>query len=216
MTSPGRCMCLPGFLVSSHAEEEKVQDDNTKEAWFGQCMSLGWTRIENKGQDRVKSPRGTVISFSERNGRYYCGMLSSTSFRKLVSCVQAMIGDSCHVQREKIQSLKLNIKELRDLVESDESWKHTLIDDWKETDDGYHLDYVYGPLEVSATISKDFSWRVSMIDGGPCDKEKEGSAKGFAHARCEVQNALLEWSEEVMETGRYAAKLSAKLRGLVE
>ena len=126
------------------------------------------------------------------------------------------MGESCHTQREKIQSLKLNIKELRDVVESDESWQHTMIDNWEETEDGCHLDYVYGPLQVSATVYKDHSWKVSMIDGGPCDKEDEGTAKDFAQARFEVLDKILEWSEEVMETGRYAAKLAARLRGLME
>jgi hypothetical protein len=187
------------------------------EKWFNKCIALGWTKTENGNNINIRSPRGTFIGYSPKKDLYTSGSFTDHDFTQLIKKVMFAYGESAHAHRVKLSSLKQDVKELRELLDHIADDQSKLVDKWEDAEDGSsHLNYDIGPLTVSAVINPDFSWDVSMKDGGPCDKQTSGIAESKADARFKVLEALYNWAQEVSDSGRSAIKLVMKLKVLLE
>lgn len=194
-----------------------ANNEQNFESLFDRCIALGWTRTETGNNVGVRSPLGTYIGYSKKKEIFTSGVYTDKDFIKLVHKVMMAYGESAHSHRVKISTLKQSVKELRAVLDSAVECESTKVDKWETSDDGtIHLDYDIGPLSVSATVFPDFSWCVSLEDGGPCDKSTEGTATNFQDARFQVFETLLNWAQEVTDSGRYALHMVTKLRTLLE
>lgn len=191
---------------------------NSPAQWFARCRSLGWSTTNSGGMITATSPRKTVITYDAKKGKFTSGSIVEGDFVRLINLLIDVYGRASHEHRKNLQNAKMDTKELFALLDiCQQKEEKTPFDSWKPAGDGrLCLDYSIGPLVVSATVNEDCSWTVSMSDGGPCDRTETGKADSFMNAKLQVDEMLLEWTDEVICTGKYALKLNSRIKGVIE
>lgn len=183
--------------------------------WFRKCVEHGWERKSVGGVDSVTSPLGITILWDSRIGCFNYGSHRNKDFRKLVDEIIKEYDTAVHDSRIKIYEFRKRTKELREVIGTLDNTTPTGLDEWKDIGGGIlRLSCDYGPLAINAVASPSdncFDWKTTMTDGASF-REKQGVSEDFDSARLAVLETLLEWCDELAETGRHAQRVLTKIK----
>ena len=193
-----------------------MNEGKEHEQWFARCASLGWTREEGPdGADSVTSPRGTSIRWDSDKRVFRCKKKADADFSKLVRTVIAQMNSCLHDNRKRINEIRLATRELERVLD-DRKFDPALVDDWRDAGSGRKtLVFDIGPLSVTAYAADDGKWSVEMTNGQLVNRAS-GKDESFADARLRVYGKLMDWCDELADTGRYAVKVYTKVKTAAE
>lgn len=194
------------------------KEGNAHEHWFSRCASLGWTRAGiSQKSDSVTSPKGVVITWDGERGMFRWDESESSDFRRLVDAIVRKLDEELHASRRRIKAIRQTTKELREVIGTAREAKLVPPADWTVNPNGsMRLSYEIGPLTVEAAVSMDGRrWSVSMEDG-QVHNAADGTAEDAEESKLKVAEKVMEWCDELCETGRYAVKVFTRLKNLTE
>ena len=197
----------------------KEGKNNEHEHWFSRCVSLGWARTQgDDGTDSVTSPRGVSIAWDPEARLFRWDILANRDFRRLVNLVIHTLDAGVHDNRVKIAAVRLTTRELVRVLDDEDSTP-SYLDDWKEDGRRKSLEFFVGPLGVDASIEpgKDggVAW-AALLSNGKMQYSGCGVDKDEAAAKARVYEQLLEWCDEISDTGRNAIKLATRIKDVSE
>lgn len=185
-------------------------------------MGLGW-RFENLSgfRQRVTSPGGLAIMLDTRHHVFLWGSMKESDFGKLARAIILDMDEAIHERRGKINDFRRTTRELRQVIgEVVESAPK--INLWSARDDNgvRRMKLDYGPVVVEAAIcdlyeDTDTAWHVTLDDGRQAPYKKEGLAKDFESAKVAVLETVMNWCDELCETGRHAMRIYTKIKGVL-
>jgi hypothetical protein len=197
----------------------KEGKNNEHEHWFSRCVSLGWSRARGDGgEDSVTSPRGVSIAWDPEARLFRWDILANRDFRRLVNLVIHTLDAGVHDNRVKIAAVRLTTRELVRVLDEEDSTP-SYLDDWKDDGGRKSLEFFVGPLGVDASIEPGgdggVAW-VALLSNGKMQYSGCGVDKDEAAAKASVYERLLEWCDEISDTGRNAIKLATRIKDVSE
>jgi hypothetical protein len=195
------------------------EDNHEHEHWFARCLSLGWTRSgDPDGCDSVTSPRGVTLTWDASKSVFKWNRTSDRDFVHLVNVIITRMNAGMHNDRMKISVARQTTRELLQVI-AEEKVKTSFLDKWTEEDGKLRLAFFLGPLEVDSTVTGradgKTEWSV-VLSNGQMRYEADGTEESVDSAKMRIYEHLMEWSDEITDTGRYAMKLFSRVQALTE